>query len=398
MKTCGGALCTVAFCISRYFARAATPGSRSTGAASAIATPAFQFNKIPDMTTCKPTVVTWIYAPVTVDDQLVLTLAITNHDVPQSAPLSGTSTGAPATHMGASCVSSLSGRDEAASHNITHSPLDPAFPSFTWQSVNVTEGWYAILATMNLPGFLSRSTSFFVENGTDTSCLRTESALRSSSTGGGASTTRINTSKPTDLAPSLAGTNGGAIAGGVIGGIVVVLGAVVLIMHCRSRRVAASANTTSTTAHPAIDRPTSRSPRTTETALVLDRPIALAAIESQEAMFIKFARMQEEMRARERQASDENEETFNGLARTEQDNPRFLPVSSEVLQDVPHAVESGEPGPAESELLDLDLEQMSTPDLARQLRTMALRVALMEARMQSHGISDERPPDYSVQL
>jgi hypothetical protein len=135
-----------------------------------------------------------------------------------------------------------------------------------------------------------------------------------------------------------------------------------------------------------------------DTVLAYDRPIAPAVVESQGAMFVKFARMQQEMRSRERQMSVGPEKTSNVAGQTEEDDARLLLVSSAISQE-DNGADFTESRPAEAEPSALNLEQMSPPDLVRQLRAMAERVAQMEACMQSHGISDEleRPPDYAAQ-
>ncbi|KAF7334706.1 hypothetical protein MVEN_02301300 [Mycena venus] len=399
----------LALSVNWHFVWVATAGSSSSSVSPPVVTPIFEFAKISDMTTCEPASITWMYSPVKVDDSLALALTITNNGVPQAPPPSTTATGTFSTPSVGRRVNHLFERDGTVNQSITIGQgVDPLSRIITWASVNVTQGWYAILGAMNLPGVSQESSFFFVFNGTDTSCLRTKSVSRvssvaggtssdgsiprSSSVAGGSSTTGVTL--PVSSSKNNRGATVGGLVGGVVGGVLIVLAALILILRCRSRR--ASANIPSTPTRQATDLPISRPPRATKPVLALDRPIAPAVVESQEAMFIKLARLQEEMRAREREAS-EGHETPNPLGRAEEEDARLLPVSSETPHDN-QVLESAELRPAEPEFSELNLEQMSTPDLARQLRAMAQRVALMEARMQSHGISDERPPDYSARL
>ncbi|KAK7439829.1 hypothetical protein VKT23_017400 [Stygiomarasmius scandens] len=118
--------------------------------------------------------------------------------------------------------------------------VSPSAELFNWQQVYVPQGWYRIIATATNPqtqeyeNFVANSASFFVSNGTDTSCLITSGG--STGSGSGSSTTpgsgagagsQTQTSAgdggSTDVSSpvgsSSSSSNSGAIAGGVIGGL-----------------------------------------------------------------------------------------------------------------------------------------------------------------------------------
>ncbi|KAF7348604.1 hypothetical protein MVEN_01378200 [Mycena venus] len=210
-------------------------------ASSAIVTPAFQFDKISEMTTCQPAVISWMYSPVTVDDPLVLTLNITNDGVLQPSPPSATATGTFATpNVGRA----WNRRDllPLTQQITTDSGINPLERTYTWPSVNVSAGWYELTATLGLPGFLQTSTSFYVQNGTDVSCLASQPASSSStpsnpsSTGSPTSTGAAETSGVTLPVSSSSGSskvNRGAIAGGVIGGLAVIAAAIAAYFYLR---------------------------------------------------------------------------------------------------------------------------------------------------------------------
>ncbi|KAJ7789550.1 hypothetical protein B0H14DRAFT_239301 [Mycena olivaceomarginata] len=141
--------------------------SSVSSAQSEIATIAFSFNKISELTTCKPGIITWSYSPVTANDVFELTLFITNNDIAQPPPPSATSTGIFTTNPAARAVS----QRDITTQQINDDPVNPIVRAFTWNSVNVSAGWYEMTATFALPGFSKESVAFYVENGTDISCL-----------------------------------------------------------------------------------------------------------------------------------------------------------------------------------------------------------------------------------
>ncbi|KAK7439830.1 hypothetical protein VKT23_017402 [Stygiomarasmius scandens] len=105
--------------------------------------------------------------------------------------------------------------------------VSPSAELFNWQQVYVPQGWYRIIATATNPqtegyeNFVANSASFFVSNGTDTSCLITSgdevsklvsTTSVSKTTSPTASATPNPSSSSSQVSP---GTIGGAIAGGI---------------------------------------------------------------------------------------------------------------------------------------------------------------------------------------
>jgi hypothetical protein len=133
--------------------------------------------------------------------------------------------------------------------------LDPSAQDiFTW-NVNLPQGWYNILATATDAGddvkgaggiwasFNAASESFFIRNGSDTSCLAAiGSATTASSTSPGSTTipgaTDTASASGVGSLSSPSHVNRGAIAGGVVGGlavIVAILGACLWFRQGRRR-------------------------------------------------------------------------------------------------------------------------------------------------------------------
>ncbi|KAF7365658.1 hypothetical protein MVEN_00439400 [Mycena venus] len=384
LKMWGAVLCIVAVHVNRHVVRAATASRRSASSPSGLS-PSFVFNPIAEMTTCKPAVITWTYN----GGELQLTLSITS-------------------------IVATSGGDQSLTEPVTGTPIDPSQleGTYTWPMVNVAQGWYHITGNFPSAGFVE-SASFYVLNGTDTSCLRAgavsiaSSATSNtwSSTSAGPSGTSVSSSTAPNSSPK-SKLYRGAIAGGALGGLfTLALGAVILlVLRRRSRVLPALARIDSpiipfpVTRQTSLghDRHVSLAPSNSgKVVLALDRPISPAVVRSQEALFTKLARMQDEMRARERRDREGPADTRVGGSRTEEEDAAcVLSGSSGIPID---------PGPGSSNTEEVhfdeaDIARMSTPDLARQLHAMARRVASMEARMQTHGISDEQPPDYTAQL
>jgi hypothetical protein len=107
-------------------------------------------------------------------------------------------------------------------------------------------------------------------------------------------------------------------------------------------------------------------------------------------MLTKLDRMRESLRVREGQ-----EHRAGAVA--EDETPRLLFVSAGIPEATMSESTDIRNADAEPNILGVGVEEMSAPDLALQLRGMAERMTLIEARMQTQGISDERPPDYSAQ-
>ncbi|KAF8146228.1 hypothetical protein K438DRAFT_1781200 [Mycena galopus ATCC 62051] len=340
-------LSVLSLCIWLHVVTAATAASSSHAGAPPAPTFSFSFTTVPNMTTCEPAVLSWQYSSNVVPMSFLLQVA----ELPGPGP---------------------------AIRNLTTAA---APPTFTWQPVNVPQGMYVFLATLDGTGYFPGG--FFVSNGSNTSCLDSAVSISSSA----ASTTKTtqtstsnhSTASASGIVPSSSGgskINHGAIAGVAIAGFFVVLGAIIFILRRRSRATPAAypqriSESPTPTGQVASTQVLSGSPP--NATIALERPIAPAIVESQEAMFLKLARMREEMRIRERRESEDE-----GAL----DTPGRADAGASLL-------------PSDGEISGLEVDGMGPPgDFAQQFRAMAQRVALIEARMGTDGISDEQPPEY----
>ncbi|KAJ6550310.1 hypothetical protein B0H19DRAFT_1265148 [Mycena capillaripes] len=199
------------------------PREVSTPTESALpptATAMFSFNKISEMTTCTSTTITWIYVPITdaVSDAMDLTLTITN-DLPGNN------------------VPDLF-------QSLSDGSLDPRAGSYIWSSVNVTEGWYSLVANFT-PGVAASEDSlpFYVVNGTDTSCLGILAGSPAASSPTASPTSSVgptSSSAPTRASDTVSSKmNREALVGGVIGGTAL-LAAVIAAYCCFCYRCAST--------------------------------------------------------------------------------------------------------------------------------------------------------------
>ncbi|KAJ7034204.1 hypothetical protein C8F04DRAFT_1350071 [Mycena alexandri] len=209
-------------------------------------TSTFQWQKMSTMTTCEPALVAWIYTPLSGQDVPDLTLSITNVGVTQgSSPVSSTVS---VSFTMNSRRSSFSRRD-TITETLTPTPITPSVEVFQWPSVNVTAGWYAMLAAIG--NAVVPSLPFFVVNGSDISCTLPPISTTSSSPGftasGGSGTPTASGGQPTSsgstgtLPVSGSGSskvNNGAIAGGVIGGLAVIAAAIAAYFYRRNASMA----------------------------------------------------------------------------------------------------------------------------------------------------------------
>ncbi|KAJ6469393.1 hypothetical protein C8R45DRAFT_937803 [Mycena sanguinolenta] len=253
------ALCHIGFV--NGFAHPTEDPTRVARAESAIATPTMAFNSISNMVSCGPAVISWMYTAAILPDPLEMTLSITNQDVDQLPAPSTTSTG---TFNPPGSRRAMNRRDVTITQPIAAN-ISPELRLYTWDPVNVTSGWYQLIAALPLlPGFNQQSTVFFVAAGSDTSCLASTSSSSSplsssasskpTSTGdltftGGASAAfgvsiASGTSTPSETSPVLAPSskvNRGTVAGAVIGGFAAVAAGVAAYIYfrygsCRVRR------------------------------------------------------------------------------------------------------------------------------------------------------------------
>ncbi|KAJ7362985.1 hypothetical protein DFH08DRAFT_841827 [Mycena albidolilacea] len=205
----------------------------AASAQSATVTPIFSFNKISEPTTCKPAVIPWSYSPITASDVFELTLFITNDGVAQPAPPLATTSGTFTLNPRAMQ------RRDVTTQQINSDPIDPLVRAFTWSAVNVTAGWYELTATLSLPGFLKKSLAFYIENGTDISCLtptRTSpfSSIPSKAASSHSATSTASVSPSTGVptvTPGPSNVNRGILVGGIIGGLAVLCGAIAAYLY-----------------------------------------------------------------------------------------------------------------------------------------------------------------------
>lgn len=181
------------------------------------------------MFTCGISQINWQYSGPSAS----MSLNITNLNISQQAPLSTSTSTSDSTSSAATTTPAVQLRRQYSGYGGSYLPnineqladqLDPASNNWTWNAVNVPQGWYQMLA--NVQGVLqSSSISFFVLNGTDVACV--PQFATDSSTSSTTSPVPVSTaaSAPASASPSaVVGTSSshshaGAIAGGVVGGI-----------------------------------------------------------------------------------------------------------------------------------------------------------------------------------
>ncbi|KAI0674638.1 hypothetical protein C8Q78DRAFT_608288 [Trametes maxima] len=198
------------------------PGSRlsltNTGTPSSTGdspspTPSFTFTNVPFADTCTSATITWNYSGPQENFSLFASSSITPH------------TGIT--------------NEVAISNACIVLNLDTTSQSFNWSPVNLTGGWYTMLATGS--GFAVTSSQFFIANGTETSCITgwpPSSSTSSASappttapsgiaTSGTTTPTSSNTPVPIPVSGAVSSrARTGAIAGGVIGGVVILAAAI----------------------------------------------------------------------------------------------------------------------------------------------------------------------------
>ncbi|KAK0449624.1 uncharacterized protein EV420DRAFT_1565096 [Desarmillaria tabescens] len=239
--------------------RQATSSSATTtsSAASSTSTPFLVFVGISSLTTCTSGSVRWVYS----GPDTPLSLMITNINVTQTGSssvtassssttaLSSTASRSPITDLTARAIPTYltvsAGDDTNTSDDgfvkIITTSADPSNDLFTWDKVDVPQGWYKIWASMEAYPDFSQATSsdYFVTNGSDISCLLSSGGSSSSSTF--MSSTMSSTSSPsaTAIVGAVSSVNKGAIAGGVVGGVALlsaVLAALVYFLCASQRR------------------------------------------------------------------------------------------------------------------------------------------------------------------
>ncbi|KAN0129651.1 hypothetical protein V8E53_012471 [Lactarius tabidus] len=223
----------------------ATPASSTTSSsASPSATPAFVFVAPGEMFTCGLSPIRWQYTGPSAS----LSINITNINIPQQAPLiSSATTSSTSTSSGTTSTSSpvlrRDFRRQYYGYGGSYLPsinepvgtgLDPTALNYTWPGVNVPQGWYELLATVQGVIQTTSSPTFFVQNGTNVGCVLQFTV--SSSTSRIPVSTSSSPSQSAVIAASSSHSHAGAIAGGVIGGIAFFAAALVAFLFWFLRR------------------------------------------------------------------------------------------------------------------------------------------------------------------
>ena len=155
------------------------------------------------MYTCGVAEIQWTYS----GPSAPMSFNITDANVAQQAPLSSTS--AMSTSETGTATPSITQRDitmrkrQYSGYGGTYLPqineqlatqMDPLVGVWRWSSVNVPQGWYLILASVQ--GVLeTSSSSFFVQNGTDVGCVLQFYPASSTSAVQVSATTKVTTTR-----------------------------------------------------------------------------------------------------------------------------------------------------------------------------------------------------------
>ncbi|KZV73913.1 hypothetical protein PENSPDRAFT_648487 [Peniophora sp. CONT] len=139
---------------------------------------------------------------------------------------------------------------------------------WTWPSVNITQGWYVLMANITSPPIQQTSSLFFLANGTMTIPCPAGAHVVASLSSASPTSTPANTAIPGSIPTAVSGTNPApassspasaqkhtllwAIVGGAAGGLILVVGALgaIFLMRRRWRHAAAFSARTSYLEHP----------------------------------------------------------------------------------------------------------------------------------------------------
>ncbi|KAJ7209120.1 hypothetical protein GGX14DRAFT_453188 [Mycena pura] len=325
-------------------------GTKSVSTSTASSAPAsptsahmFAWNVVSNMVACQPATVSWLYSPIGTTE---MSISITNNNVVQREAPSATAGrrtlsahAARGVRRGSASASRLRRALGMVDQPITTFLIDPAMRNFTWAAVNVSAGWYILQATFHgaSDSHAELSTAFYVDNGTDLSCLSSAASPvpQPSGTSGRATPTRGTSKRP-------------AIIGGVLAGLVVVAGVTTACARYYRRRAARLAAESAVTVY---------------TSTIFPRTAELSSKERREYLTNQLAAVQTQLAALHKTA------TAAGATVT--------PVP---LTDPPSAT------PAETD-----------GALRTQNGALQARIRTLEEQLQSQwalGLSDEPPPEY----
>jgi hypothetical protein len=220
----------------------ASPVSTTSSAAPASTSPSFVWQTVGEMFTCGQTNVRWTYTGTSSP----LTLNITNINVPQQSPLSsiGPSSTSQASAVTVSVTSpalvkrqynGFGGSYLPPVNEILIAGIDPAVNNFTWPSVNVPQGWYQIYANVQNT-VQATSSSFFVQNGTNTNCVPQYAVGAPSTSAKSSSASHVPVTTGSLSSAQSGHSHAGAIAGGVVGGLAFLAAVFAGIFFCFLRR------------------------------------------------------------------------------------------------------------------------------------------------------------------
>nr|GAT48846.1 predicted protein [Mycena chlorophos] len=131
----------------------------------------FFWDDVPAMATCQTATLSWTLSNTSGLEDSEMAIFIANSSInPSPGPTNGRGP-IDGALFGRRCRNSTASSLLAVSRRITPGFIHPSAGSFVWSSVNVSEGWYMLLADLPESGLLRRSPTFFVTNGTDVSCL-----------------------------------------------------------------------------------------------------------------------------------------------------------------------------------------------------------------------------------
>ena len=218
----------------------ANPVSTTSSAAPASTSPSFVWQTVGEMFTCGQTNVHWTYTGTSSP----LTLHMTNINVSHHAPLSsiGPSSTSQASAVTVSVTSPTLVKRQFNGFGGSYLPpvnevliagIDPAVNNFTWTTVNVPQGWYQIYANVQNT-VQATSSSFFVQNGTNTNCVPQYAVAPTNAKSSSTSHVPVATGSPSSAQSGH--SHAGAIAGGVIGGLAFLAAVFAAIFFCFLRR------------------------------------------------------------------------------------------------------------------------------------------------------------------
>ncbi|KAJ7192160.1 hypothetical protein GGX14DRAFT_578324 [Mycena pura] len=330
------------------------------GSASATVGPTppsvFEWKIVSNMVTCHPATVSWLYSPLF--GSPLMSISISNDGVAQPVAPSTFAVGSLSTHNSRSVSRGSVLRRAPVNQEISPGLISANLPNFTWPQVNVSAGWYELQATFAVVTNVAPSVPFYVENGTDVSCLLPAAPPISTSTS-------TLTSKPTNRVGASSSSSPRAnVIGGVIGGLVVLVG-LITACTCYYRYRRRARQWTSLTS-------------TTYTSTIFPRTAELTSKERREYITNQLAAVQTQLAGLQTKTA------------TAADAP--APVSDSTsanLANFPNVSMA----PAGGDGAGIDAEVR----LRTQNETLQARIRILEEQLQSQwalGLSDEPPPGY----